>query len=73
MRRNAIIILISEMAMFISIIALACSVIGQSNTIKKYEAILDTSCKRSLNVAGCKSGVEMLKKMSTEDIEKWGY
>lgn len=54
-------------------IALACTAISQSIEINRYEAILDTSCKYSLDVAGCKSGIEMLKKMSIEDIEKWGY
>lgn len=72
MYRNAIITIASLLVLLACVVALAIEVINQKETIRRYEAIVEVSCERSLDVKGCKAGIETLKKMDASDIRKWG-
>lgn len=71
MYRNAIITIASLLVLLACVVVLAIEVITQRETIRRYEAIVEVSCKRSLDVEGCKAGIETLKKMDVSDIRKW--
>ena len=61
----------------IAFIVMAVKYSNASKEISKYETVLDLSCQASGSYRECKTGMDMIRGMSEEEIKSarglWGY
>jgi hypothetical protein len=70
-------LIIALVIMTIAFIVAAGKYVSAKKEISKYEAILELSCQASGSYRECKTGMDMIRGMSEEEIKNarglWGY